>query len=38
MTPPVILVWRMILTELPSRPEAGFAKAASRYPLFGIMR
>jgi len=27
----------MILSDLPSPAEAGFAKAGNRYPLFGIM-
>jgi hypothetical protein len=29
---------RMILSDLPSPAEAGFAKAGNRSPLFGIMR
>jgi hypothetical protein len=29
---------RMILTDLPSPAEAGFAKAGNQRPLFGIMR
>jgi hypothetical protein len=29
---------RMILSDLPSPAEAGFAKAENRFPLFGIMR
>src|SRR5664280_2761505 len=29
---------RMILSDLPSPAEAGFAKAGNRFPLFGIMR
>jgi hypothetical protein len=28
----------MIFADLPSPAEAGFAKAGSRFPLFGIMR
>jgi hypothetical protein len=28
----------MILSDLPSPAEAGFAKAGNRCPLFGIMR
>jgi hypothetical protein len=28
----------MILSDLPSPAEAGFAMAGNRYPLFGIMR
>jgi hypothetical protein len=27
----------MILSDLPSPAEAGFAKAGNRFPLFGIM-
>jgi hypothetical protein len=30
--------WRMILSDLPSPAEAGFAKAGNRLPLFGIVR
>jgi hypothetical protein len=29
---------RMILSDLPSPAEAGFAKAGNQFPLFGIMR
>jgi hypothetical protein len=29
--------WGMILSDLPSPAEAGFAKAGNRFPLFGIM-
>jgi hypothetical protein len=29
---------RMILSDLPSPAEAGFVKAGTRFPLFGIMR
>jgi len=28
----------MILSDLPSPAEAGFAKAGNRFPFFGIMR
>jgi len=34
----VTMCLRMILSDLPSPAEAGFAKAGNRFPLFGIMR
>jgi hypothetical protein len=38
MTPPGVFIWRATSSDVLSPAEAGFAKAASRYPLFGRMR